>query len=408
MNRRILILTNGHLCRNPRVLKEADALGRAGYDVTVLSLRHHAPSVALDAELAAAAPFRHEKINLLPGTGPQAFRRRLLVWAARQAVGRLGWQILAALGPAGSLLRRARQHAADLTIVHNELAHGVGLRLHAAGRRVSADIEDWHSEDLLPQDRQQRPMDLLRAQERGLLHQLAHTTTTSEALADGLHARYGGTRPRVITNSFALQPDPHRPAEDIGPPLLFWFSQRLGPGRGLEEFLAAWRLTHQPSRVTLLGEPAPGYREALLAGLPADRRAAVSFLDCVPPATLPSLIARHDVGLALESSALPSRDLTITNKILQYLNAGLAIVASSTAGQREVLARQPQAGILVNPADAAGFAAALDALLSDRAALAVRQQAARRLAEDVYCWEREAPRLVAFVAAALTGANALQ
>jgi len=30
-----------------------------------------------------------------------------------------------------------------------------------------------------------------------------------------------------------------------------------------------------------------------------------------------------------------------------------------------------------------------------------RQQAARRLAEDVYCWEQAAPRLLSLVAAAL-------
>ena len=39
---RILIISAGHLCRNPRVVKEADALGRAGHDVTVLTVRNHA------------------------------------------------------------------------------------------------------------------------------------------------------------------------------------------------------------------------------------------------------------------------------------------------------------------------------------------------------------------------------
>jgi glycosyltransferase involved in cell wall biosynthesis len=402
MSRRVLIVTNGHLCRNPRVVKEADALGRAGCHVTVLSLRNHAPSVALDAQLADGAPFRHEEINLLSGAGLKAFRRRLVVWGARQAVGRLGWQALSALGPAGSLLRRARRHDADLIIVHNELAHGVGLRLHAEGRLVRADIEDWHSEDLLPGDRQQRPMELLRRQESGLLNRLPGTSTTSHALADALHARYGGIRPQVITNSFPLQADPRtardRPAEA---PSFFWFSQRLGPGRGLEQFLAAWQLTTRPSRVVLLGEPAAGYREELLASLPPTRRPAVAFLDCVPPAALPSLIARHDIGLALEGSELPSRNLTITNKILQYLNAGLAVVASDTAGQREVLAQGPDAGVLVRPTGSAEFAAALDALLGSSERLSHRQHAARQLAETVYCWEREAPRLVALVESAL-------
>ena len=402
MSARILIITNGHLCRNPRTEKEARTLGLAGYDVTVLHVCNHAPSQILDDRLASGAPFRREVVNLLRQGGWPALRRRLTGWLARQTTGRFGWQSLGALGPAGSLLRRARQLPADLTIVHNEVAHGVGLRLHAAGRLVSADIEDWHSEDLLPVDRRQRPLALLRAQEKALLRDLVHTTTTSHALADGLQARNGGKRPSVIANSFPLQPKPRnfRAAGDDAP-TFFWFSQRLGPGRGLEAVLAAWRDTTLPSRVVLVGDPQVGYREQLLESLPVDRRPFVLFRDCVPPADLPALIAEHDIGLALEQSTIPSRDLTITNKILQYLNAGLAVVASDTAGQREVLARAPEAGLLVSLHQTAAFTMALTSLLTDRAALSRRQHLARRLAEEVYCWEKEAPRLIPLVEAAL-------
>ena len=45
--KRILILSPGSPCRNPRPVKEADALGRAGYDVTLLTASE---SPALDAQ----------------------------------------------------------------------------------------------------------------------------------------------------------------------------------------------------------------------------------------------------------------------------------------------------------------------------------------------------------------------
>ncbi len=400
---RILIITNGHLCRNPRPLKEAETLGRAGYDVTVLAVRNHAASEITDRDLLQGAPFRHESVDMLPGfaTGRvTVFRRRLLLWAARRAAAKTGLETIRALGPAGALLRRARRLPADLTIVHNEVPHWVGTRLLGDGRLVAADFEDWHSEDLLPAQRAQRPLGLLRRVEQTLLTQAMHTTTTSHALADALFARYGGRRAEVITNSFPLQPDPHQGAPGQ-PPAFFWFSQTLGPGRGLELFLAAWRSTRHPSRLALLGAPLSGFNQRLLARLPAAWHSRVSFLPLVPPAELPTVIANHDIGLALEQAEIPSRDLTITNKILQYLNAGLAVVASDTAGQREVLSRAPDAGLLVNLSDATVTAAALDHLLGDRAELMRRQQAARRLAEDVYCWEQAAPRLLSLVAAAL-------
>jgi glycosyltransferase involved in cell wall biosynthesis len=399
---RLLIITNGPLARNPRVVKEADTLGRAGHDVTVLAVRNHAPSEIIDAELLRQAPYRRVTVDTLPTTGrfsPAAFRQRLTHALARRATQTFGWQSPHTLGPAGALLAQARALPADLTLVHNEVSHYVGLRLVAEGRRVSADIEDWHSEDLLPQDRAARPLRLIREIERRLLHEAVHTTTTSHALADALHSRYGGQRPHVISNSFPLQPAPIRSNDTL--PSFFWFSQTLGPGRGLEHFLAAWTRTQQPSRLVLLGEARGGFDTQLLSRLPPGFRSRVSFLPLVPPDELPGVIARHDVGLALEQAFIVNRNLTITNKIIQYLNAGLAVVASDTAGQREVLAHSPEAGIIVETHETAAFAAALDNLIADRVTLAARQRAARRLAERVYCWEQEAPRLLALVDTAL-------
>lgn len=396
---RILIVTNGHLCRNPRVLKEAVSLGEAAYDVTVLGVSNHPPSVPVDAGLLRGAPFRLVAVNTLPGGGPAAFRARLVQRLAREAAAVLAWKTIHALGPAAPVLARLRSFPADLTIVHNEIAHWAGTRV-LGERRVAADLEDWHSEDLLPSDRRHRPLPLLRDIERTLLHDAAYVTTTSHALAAALHSRYGGRRPEIITNSFPLPPTLFARTTEA-PPAFFWFSQTLGPGRGLERFLAAWSLTKHPSRVVLLGAGADAYRQALLAAVPVAQRAAISVRPLVPPAALPAVIGEHDIGLALEERTIVSHDLTISNKILQYLGAGLAIVASDTAGQREVLAHDPAAGIVVPLHDTAAFATLLDGLLADRAQLAARQAAARHLAETVYCWERERPRLLDLVATAL-------
>ena len=185
------------------------------------------------------------------------------------------------------------------------------------------------------------------------------------------------------------------------PPHLLWFSQTIGPGRGLESFVAAWSLTRQPGELTLLGEDRAGFATDLRNRLPDSHRPRLHLAPLVAPDELPAFIARHDIGLALEHPSPASRDLTITNKILQYLNAGLAVAATPTAGQREVLARNPAAGIFLDlAAPPADTAARLDALLADPG-LPARRAAARQLAVSHYCWEREAPRLVALVADAL-------
>jgi glycosyltransferase involved in cell wall biosynthesis len=399
---RILIISSGSPCRNPRPLKEAGTLGRAGHEVTLLTVSE---SPALDKEdriLVAGQPFRHESVGSNPDATVRFFRRVRHRLAVQATVA--GFPTLHALGPAGQLRRRALEIPADLTIVHNEIPFWIGCDLLRRGRKVAADFEDWHSEDLLPTDRRGRPIDLLRGLENELLHRAIYTTTTSAALSSALAARTGAPPPQILTNSFPLQPNP-RTGPPGSPPAFFWFSQTLGRGRGLEEFCEAWVLTKQPSRLVLLGQPSRGFDRELLARLPPPFAARVTLQSLVPPSELPALIARHDVGLALEQSSIVNRDLTTTNKILQYLNAGLAVAATPTAGQREVLARAPGAGRLIDLANPAATADALDELIGDPARLAAMQVSARTAAENTYCWEREAPRLVALVAAAIAQAH---
>ena len=391
---RILILSSGHPCRNPRPVKEAAALGLAGHHVTLLTPDSDPALARLDKTLLRGAHFRHETVPLA-----RTLPARALGWLAKKSTA-LGLQSIHALGDPRALLRHARAFRADLTIVHNELPHWIGARLLADGLRVAADIEDWHSEDLLLTDRVHRPLRLLRDTERALLHRAAYTTTTSHALADALHNRFGGRRPEVITNSFPLEPAPLASTRN-SPPAFFWFSQTIGPGRGLESFLAAWNLTREPSQLVLLGAPAASFEKQIFARLFPDHRSRVRFFPLVPPGDLPTLIASHDIGLALEDASIPNRNLTITNKLLQYLNAGLALVVSDTAGQREVLARAPDAGIIAPTHDIPAFTAALDAFLVDRPQLVARQSASRLLAETHYSWEHEAPRLIEIVARAL-------
>ncbi|HWA07872.1 MAG TPA: glycosyltransferase [Opitutaceae bacterium] len=399
----ILILSSGPLCRNPRVLKEATALGAHGFDVTVMTLAGLPRYEAYDRELMTSAPFRKIALDHMSATGVRGMvgrTNRLATWLARKAI-RFGVESGRALGPVASFSRMARRFRADLTIVHTELPMLVGRGLLAQGRRVAADFEDWHTRDLLPSAQATRPLKLLRALEGDLMRRAVYTSTTSASLADALQAAYGAPRPVVITNSFPLQPQPAR-APLRGPPALFWFSQTIGAGRGLESFIAAWGRTQQPSRLCLLGDVDPEYRSSLVRPLSGRHRDALEFLPLTSPQELPAVIARHDLGLALEASNPSSRDLTITNKILQYLNAGLAVLASDTSGQREVLHQAPDAGRLLPSVGTDELARWLDVLLADPGRIATMGREARRAAERIYCWEREVPRLVAAVEAALT------
>ena len=403
--KRILILSASHLCRNPRVVKEATALGNAGYEVTVLTVSWLPAYRDLDLQLVRGQPFQFQTVDF----SDQSLGARLLAlgWRARTRVARtlvrrFGWEFPSALGPAGALLRRARAIPADLVIAHTELPLWIADRLIAEGRRVGVDLEDWHSEDLLPEDRKHRPVKLLQQVESTVLRRSACAFTTSEAMADVLTRSYGCPRPVVVRNVFPLQPASRTDRPTGASPVNFvWFSQTVGPGRGLEEFLELWKRTSVPSTVHLLGECRDGYLQELTGSLEPARRQRILNHPPVPPGELPQRLADFDIGLALELRQPRSRDLTITNKLFQYLNAGLAVVASDTSGQREIMDRILAAGLCMAESDLQSKVKQLDAFLSEPGRIHAAQLAARAAAEREYCWEKEQSRLLEAVARAL-------
>ncbi len=400
---RILILTASHLCRNPRVVKEAATLGAAGYDVTVLTVSVQWRFEEMDLELMRGQPFRRVTLDY---TTPQSRLTDILqrgwTWAARWLLRWLGIESARALGPASALRRRARQFPAELTIVHTEIPIWAAQSLIQDGRRVAVDVEDWYSEDLLYRDRLARPLKLLRRAEAFALRHAVYSSATSHAMADALAREFKCPPPVVLRNCFPLQAG-SRTDQPPGtePPRFIWFSQTIGPGRGLELFLSAWAKTARPSEVYLLGDERPGFREELLRLLPPGRRSDLYFLPLVRPAELPGKLAEFDIGLALEPRRPLNRDVTITNKIFQYLNAGLAVVATDTAGQTEVLQTAPGIGLLVKATETTRFARQLDEMLGNPDGLRAMQGAARHAAETRFSWEHEAPRLLAAVQQAI-------
>lgn len=404
--KKVLILTSAHLCRNPRVVKEATTLGAAGYDVTVMSISVQVRFERVDRELIRGLPFKRVTLDYAADTAHARladFFQRGATWVARRACRQLRIETAQTLGPASALLNFARGFPADLTIVHTEIPIWAAQFLIRDGRRVAVDVEDWYSEDLLYADRQSRPLKLLRHAEEFALRHAVYSSATAQSMADALTGAYHCPPPIIIRNSFPLQSRSRvdRPG-CTGAPSFIWFSQSIGPGRGLELFFAAWARTTQPSKVYLLGDERPGYRQKLLARLPPVRRGDVHFIPSVTPEELPFKLAEFDIGLALEPSWPRNKDITISNKIFQYMNAGLALIATPTAGQMEVMTAAPDSGLVVTAHETTEYAAKLDALLGDHSRLRAAQCASRAAAERAFCWECETPRLLTAVAQALS------
>jgi glycosyltransferase involved in cell wall biosynthesis len=408
---RIVLISGSSLCHNPRVVKAATTLAHGGYDVHVLGAWLEADLKARDQAMIEQAPFRFEPVLdvTLPGLHRTATHtlRRARRKVANTVYGLTGWQSRDQLGYGiGRLLARSRALAADLYIAHSEPALYVAWRLMQDGRRAGVDMEDWFSEDLLPESRRRRPLRPLRFLERELLVRGVYASCPSRVLSEALAKEYGGKPPIVLYNAF---PWTDRNAidgrckdrRDTAIASICWYSQTLGPGRGIEDLVGAMPLLKYDAEIHLRGHPAPGMVDWIRGRIPERWRQRVFFHPLVANEELLSRIAEHDIGFAGEIPYCRSRDLTVTNKILHYLLGGLAVVASDTAGQREVAMQADDAVALYQPGNPAALANALDGLLASHALLAQAKSTALQIARDFLCWEGQERTLLASIAATL-------
>ncbi len=120
--------------------------------------------------------------------------------------------------------------------------------------------------------------------------------------------------------------------------------------------------------------------------------ARVTWTDWVEPASLPTLVASHDVCLGIFGDGDKARRV-VPNKVFQGLLAGCLVVTSDTPPQRREVG---DLAVLVPPGDAVALASTLRDLVGHRAGLAERareaaREGARRFAPEAVVaplWER--------------------
>lgn len=301
------------------------------------------------------------------------------------------------------LTRAGDGEEATVVMAHGLEALPIAARLadHLSAR-LGFDSEDLHAGELPDDPRYDARRALVAAVERRYLSRCAYVTAASTGIADALAQSYSIRRPLVVPNTFPRGERPaggrDRLAPRPGPPSLYWYSQVIGEGRGLDDAVDALALIGGAVQLHLRGHADPIYAASLMARARARGVADRVFISpLAEPGQLVSLAAEHDIGLALEQRAPRNRDVCVTNKFYVYLLAGLAVAASETSGQREAMAKAPEAGFLYPPGDAQALAEGIRTLLESPASLARAQAAAWRAADEGLSWEFDAPRLVAYL-----------
>jgi len=408
----VCLVTTGQPSSNPRAVKEADALVAAGYRVHMIGAHWAEWADRTDADLMAKRRWTCELVPWRAGEAPfRYWYTRVRHAAARRAaddrgVGRL-WLSAAVSRLTPELTARARRCRADLFIAHNLGA--LPAAVEAARRRGAAvgfDAEDFHSGQFSPSDRSSRWRTTVAA-ERHWIPKCDYVTAASPGIAQA-YGDLSRSRPVLVRNVFPLE---QRPSElpsgsTDGVLRLYWFSQVIGEGRGLEDVVQAMgRLPAGSVELHLRGTWYGDYERALgaVARLAGVRPKAIAWHPPAAPEEMIRLAAEWDVGLALETGRTPNSELLQSNKAFTYVLAGVPLLSSNTAGHRALLAEATGAGWLFEPGDVSGLADRLAALQADRKMVRAAAQQAWHWGTTRFNWEIEQRSVLAEVGRVLGG-----
>ncbi|HEV3440391.1 MAG TPA: glycosyltransferase [Gemmata sp.] len=383
---------------NPRLVKEANALAAAGFRVRVVCGTGHSLGAAFDAGIPVAWKW---EFSQLPSRGkwqrfPQVIRQRIsakLAWR--------GWVRTTATSAwaesefAGRLARAASAEPADIYIGHylpGLYAAWKAARCHNAV--YGFDAEDSHVDELPDTSEFRGRRESRMLLERELLTGCQHLTAASPLIAETYVRRYG-KRPLTVLNVFPLAEAPSDPVQTPylkgeGPPTLYWFSQTVGSGRGLEQIVAAMGRMTVITMLHLRGNPASGYRQRLEAHAAAcGASGRVIWHPPASPDEMVRIAAGHDLGLALELTDPPNRAICLTNKAFTYLLAGIPTVFSRTPAQEWLAGEVGSASLVTDLDDPVALASQLDGILVERDRLAARRATAWRIGRERFNWDAE-------------------
>ncbi len=429
--KKICIVTTRHISYNPRVLKEADALDAAGYEVVVVTIRNNEWQATFDDELMAQRKWTLRTVKFRRERSEE--RRYWLYLSLKQRLFLVLSKITLRGGVAERVIEKgfdglrmlARAERADLYIAHHTEALGAAYAAAKYNKaRLGFDAEDFHS----GMDNDPWVNGVLAHLEAKYLPFCQYLTAASKGIGEAYHGRHGIPMPLVILNVFPLE---NLPVGKPGNPVRFyWASQVIGPNRGIEVLLEAARRISTGTGSSV-GDDRDGGRGSDGNGGGAGRAdfeihlrgqlhseaykdkmkqicgdgglwERIFLHEPILAARLIGDANQYDVGLVLEAATSVNRNVCVANKVFSYLMSRLFIIGTDTYGQKDIFTHFPDAVRMVRMDNVEDLAEAMSYCLTDEGRLLLGKQAAGRAAEGSYNWEMESTKLRTYVNTILT------
>lgn len=371
-------------CNDARVLKEAQTLQAAGYAVVVHAI--HVPGKTPPQEVLQGG-IEVRRVPLRPfGKGRvQSFSGTKRISLALQMLSRLWGHMVMLRRLVGAQAGAIHAHDVNTLPTAWIAAKIIGARLVYDAHEISTSREGYTGLSKL-----------VSTVESRLMPKAAGTITTTDARAKFFARAYHVSRPLVLQNRPRHQTHVSsqriRDELDLTQPWpIILYQGGLQSGRGLERLLYVAPQVPDAYFVYIGGgrleENLHDIRDEL------DLRNRVFFIPTVTLVDLPSYTASADIGVQPIENTCLNHFTTDSNKLFEYVQAGLPVVASDLPEIRKVV-RQYDLGVLVKPGDSDALAAALRQLVLD---VEKRRRYAQNalLAARALSWEQQESELIA-------------
>jgi glycosyltransferase involved in cell wall biosynthesis len=390
----------GQLSTNPRLLKEALWFNEKGYEVHVLYCFWSKWGYSADKNIIANFPsIIWKEIGGNPFTNKivyffTRFRFKIFRILGSRFPSSLFWAERSVCRCFNELYKSGSAINASLYIAHNLGALPVVGKIATILKKAFVfDAEDFH--------RGQYKTGLLVFSQSSLIENYwmpkAALVTAASPFIAAKYKELLGIDSLVINNVFSIKNAPVIRPNSTPIVKLFWFSQTVGKGRGLEDILTALRrFPFESFSITILGDLSNEMENYLRGQILENNEIQVdlSFLNPVEPDKVFELASTFDIGLAIEPVINENSDLIFTNKLFTYMLSGNAILFTSTTAQEYFFNQHSNIGWIYPSGDIDRLELVLEQIRHNPLELRSLKQNAQELATRLYNWEIEQNKLM--------------
>lgn len=403
----IVLLTSGQPSVNPRLVKEADALFAKGHNVTVIYQYWDIWAQKADTILLKNKKWTAICVAGTPETSKIVyFLSKLSHKISRLLLPKFGLKYTLpeqAISRSCYLLYiEALKHKADIYIGHNPGA--LAPTVWAAKKKkvkCGFDAEDFHRNER-SNDPNNSDVKLKTYLENKYFPQLNYLITASPQITDEYKKFFPDLKPTTILNVFPkYKGSKSMPYTTDNPLKLFWFSQKIGPDRGLQDVFKALKILEKETlEFHILGKPRPTIKaqfDELIESLKFNNKPSILYYEPMDGETLMHFTAQFDIGLALEPGFSRNNEIALSNKLFTYINVGLATIVSNTIGQKAFIDTNPEIGKSYPAGNPEALANQIKHYLDHPIELNTAKLKAYQAAQTLYNWEVESEKIVALV-----------